>query len=91
MVTGALSQLDITEIENRYNVVYRGFVPNCTEEYRGQEHTNVKAGGYIGWFYADGTLVIPLTPGCAVFTPDVRFTAASPEALDALLQDDDKE
>lgn len=81
-----LNHRDITEIENQHNVVYRGYVPNCTEEYRGQEHTNVKAGFYIGWFYADGTLVIPFTPGCEVFDPNVRFTAASPEALDDLLK-----
>lgn len=88
-MAGILSRLNITEIENQYNMVYRGFVPdpNAAEEYRGQEHTNVKAGWYDGWLYANGSLVVPFSAGYEVFDP--VFAAASPEALDDLLQGGD--
>lgn len=85
-----ISQPVITEIENQHNVVYRGFFPDENEKYREQEHTNVDAGLYGGWLYADGTLVVPFGAGCEVFDPVVTaFTAASPEALDNLLRDGD--
>lgn len=87
MATGVLNKGNITKIENQYNVVYRGFVTDKNEEYREQEHVNVKAGYLTGWLYADGTLVVPFTQGCEVF--DTAFTAASPEALDDLLQSGD--
>lgn len=87
MVTGGLSQLDITEIENRYNVVYRGFVADSNAEYRDREHTNVEWRWLTGWLYADGTLVLPFINGCEVFDP--AYTAASPEALDDLLRGGD--
>ena len=92
---GILSPFDITEIENQRNVIYQGFVSNGSakyREYRGQEHTDVRVMWLDGWLYADGTLVIPFSRGFEVFDPVVTaFTAASPEALDDLLRDGDKE
>lgn len=82
-----LSKPDITEIEKQYNVVHRGYVPNGTDGFRRQMHTCVKVGPVDGWLFADGTLVIPFIYGCWVFDP--VLTAASAEALDALLRSGD--
>lgn len=84
-----LNKLGITEIEKQYNVVHRRYVPNGIAGFRERMHTCVKAASFDGWLFADGTLVIPFIYGCEVFDPDVRFTAASPEALDDLLRDGD--
>lgn len=84
-----ISQPGIAEIENQHNVVYRGFLPGKSNKYENQEHTNVEAGWFGGWLYADGTLVVPFSAGCEVFDPDVPFAAASPEALDDLLRSGD--
>jgi len=89
MEAGVLNEDGIREIENRHNVTYRGFVTDSTAEYRDREHTNVEWRWLTGWLFADGTLVIPFINGCEVFDPDVRFTAASPEALDDLLRGGD--
>lgn len=89
-----LSPFDITEIEKQRNVIYQGFAPNGSakyREYRGQEHTDVRLGWLDGWLYVDGTLVVPFSRGFEVFDPLVTaFTAASPEALDDLLQGDER-